>query len=105
MLHKLTPKEVAAAKEPGRISDGGGLYLSISPDGRKRWVFFYALKGKQREMGLGSAAKDGVTLAKAREAACSARLLLQAGTDPIGVRREAERPIPIQQVVPTFGTF
>ncbi len=104
MLHKLNPKEVAAAKEPGRMSDGGGLYLSISPDGRKRWVFLYAFKGKQRELGLGSAVKDGVTLAKAREAAGAARHLLQAGTDPIEVKREAERTVaPI--AIPAFGVF
>lgn len=104
MLHKLTPKQVAAASEPGRVSDGGGLYLSISPDGRKRWVFMYALKGKQRELGLGSALKEGVTLAKAREAAGAARRLLQAGSDPIEVKRASKRAT-APQVVPSFGTF
>lgn len=104
MLHKLTPKQIAAAKEPGRVSDGGGLYLSISPECRKRWVFLYTFKGKQREMGLGPAGKDGVTLGKAREAAGAARQLLQAGTDPIETKRKSDRAT-VPRAVPTFGTF
>ena len=55
VLHKLTPRQVAAAHAAGRISDGGGLYLSVSGDSRKRWVFMYTRGGRQREMGLGAA--------------------------------------------------
>ena len=55
--------------EPGRDAGGGGLYLSISGNGGKRWVFLYTLKGKRREMGLGSAARGQVSLADARKAA------------------------------------
>lgn len=105
VLHKLTPKHVMAAKGPGRVSDGGGLYLSIAGDGRKRWVFLYVLRGKQREMGLGSAGRDGVTLAKAREGADAARKLLRSGIDPIEAGREAARAAKPQQTLPTFGDF
>ena len=34
-------KEVERLKTPGRHSDGGGLYLAIDDDGRRRWVFMY----------------------------------------------------------------
>jgi integrase len=98
VIGKLSARAVAALIAPGRHSDGGGLYLSISADGRRRWVFFFAKGGKQREMGLGSA-RD-VTLARARDLAAECRGHLAEGRDPIEVRkqqRERDRP------VPTFG--
>ncbi|WP_089173415.1 site-specific integrase [Bosea sp. AS-1] len=98
VLGKLSAKAVAALSKPGRHSDGGGLYLSISADGRRRWVFFFAKGGKQREMGLGSA-RD-VTLARARDLAAECRGHLAEGRDPIEARkRQRERDKP----VPTFG--
>ena len=42
-------------RECGRHADGGGLYLSISPNGGRRWVFLYRWHGKPTEVGLGSA--------------------------------------------------
>ena len=54
-LHKLS--DVAARSDrlkPGRHSDGGGLYLNVSPSGSKTWLFMWARDGKRREMGLGS---------------------------------------------------
>lgn len=98
VIGKLSARAAAALSKPGRHSDGGGLYLSISTDGRRRWVFFFAKGGKQREMGLGSA-RD-VTLARAREIAVECRSHLAEGRDPIEARkqqRERDKP------VPTFG--
>ena len=59
-IHKLTARAAETEAEPGRHSDGGGLYLSISGDGRRRWVSLYTWRGKLREAGFGSAAKGGV---------------------------------------------
>jgi hypothetical protein len=36
-------------------ADGGGLYLSISPNGGRRWVFLFRWHGKPTEIGFGSA--------------------------------------------------
>ena len=30
---------------PGRHSDGGGLYLNVSPSGSKSWVFMWVRDG------------------------------------------------------------
>jgi len=60
----LTALQVKTLKAPGRHSDGRNLYLNVSKSGAKSWVFVYVRKGKQREMGLGSAAT--VTLQEAR---------------------------------------
>ncbi|MCF8475858.1 MAG: integrase arm-type DNA-binding domain-containing protein [Pseudolabrys sp.] len=84
-LHKLTARSVLALKEARRHSDGGGLYLSISKDGRRRWIFLYRRHGKLREMGLGSG-RD-VSLAEAREKAANARKQVAEGIDPVMERR------------------
>jgi len=53
-IKKLTARKVATLKNPGRHSDGGGLYLAIATDGatrRRRWVFIFRWQGRLREMG------------------------------------------------------
>jgi integrase len=56
----LTVKQVLNAK-PGRLSDGGGLYLLTKPKpsdrakgGAKSWVLRVQYKGRRRDFGLGS---------------------------------------------------
>ena len=83
-LNKLSARAVSTLKEPGRHSDGGGLYLLVKATGAKSWVFMWKRDGRQREMGLGSV--RGVTLAGAREKAIEARAELAAGRDPLGTR-------------------
>ncbi len=87
-INRLTARQVEKLVTTGRHSDGGNLYLSISKNGGKRWVFFYRFNGKQREMGLGSATTSGVSLAKARELASQARSSLQSGKDPLEVKKQ-----------------
>ena len=97
-LHKLNALQVNRLDRIGRHGDGGGLYLSIGKDGRRRWVFIFRDRRTKRlrEMGLGST--DIVTLAKARERAKAARELLSDGLDPI-----AQRHAMAGEGVPTFG--
>lgn len=86
-MHLLTAREVMAAKEPGRIADGGNLYLRIGKGGTRQWVFMYQFAGRQREAGLGGA--DGpraFTLAEARQAAAEMREHLKNKRDPLDAR-------------------
>lgn len=87
-IHKLSARRAETEKRVGKHSDGGGLWLFITKDGSKRWVFAYERNKKRREMGLGSASDVG--LGKARDLASTARELLAQGIDPIEVRRAAE---------------
>jgi integrase len=86
-INRLNARSVATITECGRHADGGGLYLSISPNGGRRWVFLYRWHGKPTEIGLGSA-RD-VSLARARELAANARAKLAEGSNPKDVRRSA----------------
>jgi integrase len=85
---KLSAVEVAKAKGPAVLHDGGGLYLRISPTGSKAWVFRFQIEGKRRDMGLGP--YPDVTVAKAREKAVAHRAQSREGADPIAAKR-AER--------------
>ena len=84
-INRLNARAVATITKNGRHADGGGLYLSISSNGGRRWVFLFRWHGKPTEIGLGSA-RD-VTLARARELAAQARARLAEGISPKDARR------------------
>ncbi len=86
-INRLSARTVATITKYGRHADGGGLYLSISPNGGRRWVFLFRWHGKPTEIGFGSA-RD-VTLARARELASQARAKLAEGMNP----RDTKRPL------------
>jgi integrase len=87
-INRLNARAVARITKHGRHADGGGLYLSVSPNGGRRWVFLFRWHGKPTEIGFGSA-RD-VTLARARELAGQARAKLAEGNNPKDVRRSSE---------------
>ena len=84
-INRLNARAVATITKYGRHADGGGLYLSISPNGGRRWVFLYRWHGKPTEIGLDSA--RGVTLARARELAGQARAKLAEKINPKDARK------------------
>jgi len=91
MLGKLTDTAIRNAKpaaKPYRISDGGGMYLEISPTGGKLWRLKYRFGGKEKRLALG--VYPDVSLARARERRHEARKLLAEGVDP-GQERKAAK--------------
>src|SRR2546430_13190038 len=84
-INRLNARAVATITKYGRHADGGGLYLSLSPNGGRRWVFLYRWHGKPTEIGFGSA-RD-VTLARARQLAGQARAKPAEGISPKETRR------------------
>jgi hypothetical protein len=88
-IHKLRARTLATLTTPGRHSDGGGLYLSVSRSGARSWVFLWKAAGQRHEMGLGSLL--GVSLAKARQRAADARRKLADGVDPLATREPWRR--------------
>jgi integrase len=93
VLNRLSPLEVMRATAAGLYSDGGGLYLQVTPrEGvppAKSWVFRYRLNGRSREMGLGPL--HTVSLAQARALATQCRQQCASGIDPIEAREIARR--------------
>jgi integrase len=112
-LNKLTSKAVEAKKAEGWYSDGGGLYLRIGKQGRRRWVFVFHPSGKRKELGLGSAnGAVGISLAEARIKATKLREQVRDGGDPAkdrqAIRDGREKqgaPAENRSTVPTFGSF
>ncbi|MEI7608129.1 MAG: integrase arm-type DNA-binding domain-containing protein [Rhodospirillaceae bacterium] len=77
----LTARKVDTIKTPGLFADGNGLYLQVTTTGAKTWIFRYAVSGRRRDMGLGSASVT--SLADARQKAADAKKLVVMGTDPL----------------------
>src|SRR6266702_3692493 len=88
---RLTALKVMKVKKPGLYADGAGLYLQVTGDGEtkvaKSWIFRFTLRGRSREMGLGSLSIFG--LAEARAKATECRRLTYEGIDPIEARKAA----------------
>ena len=53
-LHRLSPRRIATERKRGRYADGGGLYLQVSEEGTKSWLFRFTQGDKARQMGLGA---------------------------------------------------
>src|SRR5262245_10567697 len=84
-IGQLTALKVEKAKRPGMYADGGGLYLRVTKDGAKNWVFRFMLNGRPRWMGMGPLHTIG--LAEARTRAAESRKQRHDGVDPIDARR------------------
>lgn len=63
-----------------KLSDGGGLFLLVNPQGSRLWRLAYRFGGRQKALALGS--YPATSLSEAREARRKAKGLLEAGTDP-----------------------
>jgi len=86
-MGKLSVTGVKAAKRPGRFGDGEGLFLVVGTTGSKSWVCRVQKHGRRRDIGLGSASK--VTLSVARERAREVRTWVELGLDPVFEKRKA----------------
>lgn len=105
LADRLSATEVKNAKPskawPELLPDGKNLYLQVSPNGTKCWIFRYAIRGKTRDMGLGGYPE--VSLAKARELRDQQRKVLkEQGLDPLAARdamaQEAARALAAQEI-------
>ncbi len=79
----LTDTAIKAIKKPDsqkKLSDGGGLFLLVTPSGSKHWRMAYRFEGKQKTLAFGS--YPAVTLADARKRREEAKALLAKQVDP-----------------------
>lgn len=87
----LSPLQITNAKpreKDYKLSDGGGLYLLVTPSGGKLWRLKYRIGGLERKLSLG--AFPAVSLADARRRREHARAQIAQGIDPNAVKKEQE---------------
>lgn len=87
-INQLTARQAETVKKAGLHGDGNGLYLRVTPEATRSWIFRFMINGRARAMGLGPVAL--VSLAEAREAALDLRRQIRKGVDPLEAQR-AER--------------
>jgi integrase len=68
-----------------KISDGGGLFLYVTPNGGKLWRWTYRYQGKPKLMALGKYPDVSLTLARQRHS--EGRELLATGVDPMAQKK------------------
>ena len=87
-MGRLTATGVKALlTKQGRHGDGDGLFLQATTGGTGSWVLRVQKDGRRRDIGLGSARKVGLALARTR--AAEARSQIEVGIDPVAQRRKA----------------
>lgn len=90
-IHKLNDAKVKAANKPGRLSDGGGLFLRVSKSGSKSWSFMWTRNGHRDEFGMGP--YPAVALSSARKQASHFRELIANGSNPRNEMSKEAEPI------------
>ena len=73
-------------EKPIKLSDGGGLYLEVMPNGKRFWRQKYRFAGKEKRLTHGDYSL--VSLAEARKKRDEAKKLLLEGIDPSLVKKE-----------------
>lgn len=91
MAQTLTDVAIRQTK-PGpkskKLSDGGGMYLLITPADSRYWRWKYRYADKEKLLALG--VYPDVSLAQARKEHQKARELLASGVDPGDARKHAK---------------
>jgi integrase len=75
--------------KPYKISDGGGLFVLVNPDGKRFWRLAYRYRGKQKTLAFG--VYPTVSLAAARQGREAAKAQLAQGIDPSQTRQLEKR--------------
>src|SRR5436190_15968652 len=74
-----------------KLSDGGGMYLLVTPDGARYWRLDYRFARKRRTLALG--VYPIVTLSSARTRREEARALLLQDIDPSAAKKATKRAV------------
>lgn len=99
LLTHLDVQKASSGEKPKKLSDGGGLYLLVNPNGSKWWRLDYRFAGKRNTLSMG--VFPDVSLKNARDKREAARKLLATGHDP-GTQRKAEKAAGIERAANSF---
>ena len=104
-------RKAVPGDKPRKLTDGGGLYLELRPNGARWWRLKYRFGGKEKLLSMG--VYPEVTLATARKRRDEARTQVAHGIDPSDVRKagkaadaaQAKAMAPANAGLPAAGTF
>lgn len=89
MLTDTAIRKTKPGDKPLKLTDSGGMYLLVKPNGRRYWHLDYRYAGKRKTLALG--VYPIITLADARQLRDEAKRLLALGLDPGAQRKEAKQ--------------
>ena len=98
-LNERICKSAKPEKKTQKLSDGGGLYLEVTPKGSKLWRLKYRFLNKEKKLCIGE--YPAISLADARDHRVEAKKLLASGLDPSGVKQEIKQE-KIKEAANTF---
>lgn len=101
----LTDTQIRSFKSPGqpqKYFDGGGLFLFLSPSGKKLWRMAYRFEKKPKLLSFGE--YPTVSLRDARERREEAKKMLAKGIDP-GAQKKAAKEEHLSEVKDTFQSI
>ena len=98
----LTVLRVKSLTEPGKYHDGNGtgLFLRIRKGGSRQWIQRLNIRGKPREIGLGS--PPAVSLATARTLALENKGTAMLGGDPLEDKRQKRETLNFADAVDRY---
>lgn len=88
MLADIKIRNIKPTDKPQKLSDGGGLFLLVTPQGGKFWRLAYRLAGKQKTLSIGE--YPYVSIAEARSKRDEAKKQLVNGIDPSAAKIAAK---------------
>ena len=88
-LTELAIKNAKPSEKVRKLSDGGGMYLLVHPNGSKYWRMDFRFNGKQKTVALGIWPTDSLSIA--REKREQAKKLIKQGINPVDDRKEKKR--------------
>ncbi len=92
-LTELAIKQAKSKNKQYKLSDGGGLFLLVHPNGSKYWRLDYRFGDKRKSSSLGvyGSKKSEMPLVKARKVQAQYKSMLQDGIDPIEAKRQKKQ--------------
>lgn len=91
------------ADKPYKMTDGGGLYLLVQPNGAKLWRYKFRLHGREGLHSIG--AYPDTTLSGARNEHRAARTMVAAGENPVHARQAERSKIEQDRLRQQAGSF
>jgi len=100
MLTETALKNLKPQEKPYKVSDSGGLFVLVSPNGSKLWRVKYRASDKEKTLSIG--AYPAISLKQARTMRDEAKTQLANGIDPSTAKQQAKAEQIAQQKVATI---